>query len=389
MARLVTDVDVRLTDLVKDLSARGVLSPEWRAAFASVRRDVFLPDTVWQVDGDGLVPLRRADDPAGWLDAAYADAAVITQVDDGRPVGPAGRGREMTSSASEPGVVALMLDELNIEPGQRVCEIGTGTGYNAALLCARLGAENVTSIEIDPEVAEAARKALDGAGFRPCLVVGDGAEGYRPNAPYDRVIATAAAGRVPYAWVAQTRPGGRVLVPWASAYHNGALLALTVGADGTASGGFVGNVAFMWLRQQRTPIASVEDDVHDLDRAETSVTDLHPYDVVGEYDASLAIGLRVPSCKNIVVLDEDGSGAYTVWFIDQKSGSWASIGYERDAADCPVRQFGPRRLWDEIAAAYRWWDDHGRPGRERYGVTVTPETQSVWLDEPTNVVTDA
>lgn len=385
-ARLVTDVDARLADLVKNLSARGVLSPDWRQAFASVRRDVFLPDTVWRDDGDGLVPLRRADDPAAWLDTAYADAPVITQVDDGRPVGLAGR--EITSSASEPGVVALMLEELNIEPGQRVCEIGTGTGYNAALLCARLGQESVTSIEIDPEVAGAARKALDSAGFRPCLVVGDGAEGYRPNAPYDRVIATAATRRVPYAWVAQTRPGGRVLVPWASAYHNGALLALTVGADGTASGGFVGNVAFMWLRAQRTPIASVEDDVHDLDRAETSVTDLHPYHVVGEYDASLAIGLRVPSCKNIVVLAEDDSGEYTVWFIDQKSDSWASISYEPDAPAYPVRQFGPRRLWDEVETAYRWWDDQGQPGLERYGVTVTPDTQSVWLDEPANVVTD-
>jgi len=261
--------------------------------------------------------------------------------------------------------------------------------FNAALLCARLGSENVTSIEIDPEVADGARKALAGAGFRPCLVTGDGADGYRPNAPYDRVIATAAVGRVPYAWVAQTRPGGRVLTPWASAYHNGALLALTVDADGTASGGFVGNVAFMWLRAQRTPIASVEDDVHDLDAAETATTELHPYDVVGEYDASLAIGLRVPSRKNIVVRAEDGSGAYTVWFVDQGSGSWASISSTPDAATYPVRQFGRRRLWDEIEAAYRWWDGHGRPGRERYGMTVTPSGQRVWLDDPVNGVTDA
>lgn len=380
-------VDRRRVELVEGLSARGVLSPEWREAFASVRRDVFLPDTVWREDGSELVPLRRVDDPAGWADAAYADEAVITQVDDGRPVGPAGR--EMTSSASEPGVVALMLRKLDVSPGMRVCEIGTGAGYNAGLLCARLGSENVTSIEIDPEVAESARKSLDGAGFYPCLVVGDGAEGYAANAPYDRVIATAAVGRVPYAWVAQTRPGGRVLTPWASAYHNGALLALTVDGDGTASGGFVGNVAFMWLRAQRTPIASVEDDVHDPDAAKTTVTELHPYYVVGEYDASLAIGLRVPSCKNIIVPPEDESGAYTVWFIDQASGSWASLTCEPHASEYPVRQYGRRRLWDEIAAAYRWWEEHGQPDSERYGVTVTADSQSVWLDEPANVVTNS
>jgi protein-L-isoaspartate O-methyltransferase len=90
----------------------------------------------------------------------------------------------------------------------RVLEIGTGTGYNAALLAHRLSAENIVSVEVDPAVAEHARRVLAAAGFGALTVVSaDGAEGYLPRAPYDRVSSTVATAEVPYAWVAQTCPG--------------------------------------------------------------------------------------------------------------------------------------------------------------------------------------
>jgi protein-L-isoaspartate(D-aspartate) O-methyltransferase len=148
-----------------------------------------------------------------------------------------------------------MLAALDAEPGMTVCEIGTGTGYNAALLAHRLGAENVTTIEVDAELASRASAVLADAGYRDVTVVtGDGVPGYPPRAPYDRVLSTAAVQHLPYAWVAQTRPGGRVVTPWGTAYLNGALLSLTVGDDGTATGRLVDNVAFMWLRDQRLPL---------------------------------------------------------------------------------------------------------------------------------------
>lgn len=77
--------------MVNDLIASGWLVPQWREVFASVPRHVFIPDVVENEDIDGpadLVPLRRADDPDAWLQLAYGDAFVITQVDDGDPVGP-------------------------------------------------------------------------------------------------------------------------------------------------------------------------------------------------------------------------------------------------------------------------------------------------------------
>lgn len=136
----------------------------------------------------------------------------------------------------------------------------------------------------------------------------------------------------------------------------------------------------MWLRDQRSGLASVEDDVYDEGSADASVSGLHPYYVVGDYAASLAIGVKVPGCKNVVVADDDGSGAYTVWFIDQGSRSWASIEHRPGAQSFPVRQLGPRRLWDEIEAACRWWEAAGSPGPERWRVTVTPEGQRIGLE---------
>ncbi|QXJ26493.1 methyltransferase domain-containing protein [Actinomadura graeca] len=368
--------------MVGDLADSGALHPDWRAAFEAVPRHRFIPDTVWVEKEDRLTPVHRADGEQAWLELCYSNEAVITQVDDGVPAGPGQTGREITSSASRPDVVALMLAALEAEPGMSVLEIGTGTGWNAALLAERLGPGNVTSVEVDPVVADQARRALREAGHHVTVAVGDGAAGHPSSAPFDRLIATVAADRVPPAWAAQTRPGGRVLVPWATDFHNGALVAFTVDQDATMRGRIVGNVAFMRLRDQRGKRASLERNVHGVAQARRTFTDLHPYPVLGEYDASLAIGLKVPRCKLIVTHAEDG--AYTVWLVDPWSGSWASLDHEPGAEKYPVRQSGERNLWQEVEDAYRWWDELDRPTADRWGLTVSPQDQYVWLDTKKN-----
>ncbi|MGH3886507.1 MAG: hypothetical protein ACRDSZ_08035, partial [Pseudonocardiaceae bacterium] len=108
--------------MVEGLDQRGELDERWRAAFTAVPRHEFLPELVWRQDHDcasdcDLVPLRRAEDPQRWLELAYANASVSTQVDDGHPAGADGCGFEVTSSASMPAVVAQMLAALEVEPG--------------------------------------------------------------------------------------------------------------------------------------------------------------------------------------------------------------------------------------------------------------------------------
>ncbi|MGH3888730.1 MAG: methyltransferase domain-containing protein [Pseudonocardiaceae bacterium] len=378
----------RLLDrLVEQLTAEGDLTPDWRETFLAVPRHLFIPDTVWQhdptIDGpNDLVPVHRGEQPDRWLDIAYANRSVTVQVDDGQPVGPDGRGRDISSSASHPGIVAQMLAASGAQPGQRVLEIGTGTGYNTALLAHRLGAHHVVSMEIDAALAGHAQRALTEAGYDAVTVLtGDGTRGHHERAPYDRVLCTASVQHVPHAWVAQIRPGGRILTPWANAYFDGALLALAPLGDGTATGRIVGKAWFMWLRDQRVPRVSVSGFVRDGQHVDTSTTEVHPYEVAGDYDAQLAVGLRVPDCRHLYWSPDHDDDHGTLWLIDPGSGAWASLRHH-PKSDGPyeVRQHGSRRLWDEVKAAYQWWRDAGDPKAADWRFTVTPDTQRVELD---------
>ncbi len=367
-----SDLNGRLRSLVDELTGSGELTPAWRASFLAVPRHQFIPDTIWLPHGRSLTPLRRDEDPRQWLDRAYDREAVVIQVDDGNPDGD--RGRHITSSASHPGVVAVMLAALDAVPGMSVLEIGTGSGYHAALLAARLGAQQVTTIEVDPPLADHARAALAATGCdRVTVITGDGALGHPARAPYDRIISTTAVTEVPYAWVAQTRPGGLVLTPWASAYYPGGLLSLTVDDNGTATGGIVGDVSFMWLRDQRpapTYTASI-----DTSLGAASRTRLHAHDVAGIPGAALAISLRVTDCALIHRPARRHAGV--LWFVDPHSESWATLSYCADTDIYDVRQAGPRQLWDEIEAAHQWWIDTGKPELHTWQFTVTPHGQRI------------
>jgi protein-L-isoaspartate(D-aspartate) O-methyltransferase len=363
--------------MVAALVDRGHLTPEWRDAFEAVPRHLFIPETVYRQDDDtaghDYLPLHRADDPDGWLHICYTNMAITTQVDDGHP-DERGRGWEPTSSSSMPSVVADMLAALAVEPGMRVLEIGTGTGWNTALLAWRIGAENVTTIEIDPVVAGHARAALDAAGYdQVCLITRDGALGWAAEAPYDRVIATVGAPRVPHAWVRQTRPGGLVLVPWGNTYYPGDLLRLTVHDDQTATGRVIGDAAFMDLRSQRTGRESGsmlgEGDI------ETSTTELHPY-WVALTDPATAIGWWVDCRQYYTPATEHRPGRFNL--IDRKTQSWARITLAEESPHT-VEQAGPRRLWDEVKRAYQRWLDLDQPSAGDWLVTVDKDGQRVEL----------
>lgn len=326
-----------------------------------------------------MIPLHREDAPDEWARlVGVDDEPIITQVDDGNLRD--GKGMQPTSSSSAPTVMALMIDALDLGAGMRVLEVGTGTGYNAAVLAAITGTE-VTTIELDPEIADRARRTLDRTGHPVKVVTGDGAVGHPADAPYDRVIATAAVREVPYAWVEQTRPGGRILVPWCTDLEQGGrLLALTVNEDGTAAGGFGQGLSFMHLRQQRPPepVSWVSDTQEG--RYDQSTTQVDPREVLdGEnWDAKFVVSLALPALTDGCTRNEDDT--HTFRLSHYGSGSWA--GFTPGVDEHVVRQHGPRRLWDELEAAYAWWLRSGRPEPARFGLSVTPHGQQVWLDSP-------
>lgn len=113
---------------------------------------------------------------------------------------------------SQPYIVALMTELLDVEPDHRVLDVGTGSGYQAAILGV-LAAE-VHSIERHPELADSAQNTLDSLGYTNIQVhVGDGTQGYQPAAPYDRIVVAAAGPSVPQALLDQLAPGGRLVIP--------------------------------------------------------------------------------------------------------------------------------------------------------------------------------
>jgi protein-L-isoaspartate(D-aspartate) O-methyltransferase len=177
--------------------------------------------------------------PSVSLAGAYADEAVAVQSVDG----------VTTSSASQPSMMAIMLDQLDLRPGHRVLEIGAGTGYNAALMARIVGPTGrVVAVDIDADLVDGAAHHLADAGVDAVeLVCADGALGYPAAAPYDRIVLTVGSGDVRPEWVAQLVPGGRLLLPLA-VRGTQLSVALDLGPDGVLRSDSVARCAFVRLR---------------------------------------------------------------------------------------------------------------------------------------------
>ena len=173
-------------NLINSVKAKGYIrSSRVEAAFRAVPRRLFLPD----------LPAKEV----------YQDKAIITKSVDGNFV----------SSSSQPTIMAIMLEQLDLHEGLRVLEIGAGTGYNAALMAHIVGETgHVVTIDIDEDIVEGARVHLASAGFeRVQVVCADGGLGFPESAPYDRIILTVNAGDITPAWSEQLAPNGRILLP--------------------------------------------------------------------------------------------------------------------------------------------------------------------------------
>lgn len=173
-----------LTDRLRDQNVIRTAAVE--AAFRHVPRHEFVPG----------VPLEQA----------YADNPVYTKTD--------ATGASI-SAASQPWIVAMMLRQLDAQPGDNVMEAGAGTGYNAALMGHIVGdSGRVTTIDVDTDLVDGAREHLAAAGVTNVdVVLGDGALGHLDAAPFDKIIATVGAWETPTAWLEQLAPDGRLVVP--------------------------------------------------------------------------------------------------------------------------------------------------------------------------------
>ncbi|GAA2215522.1 methyltransferase domain-containing protein [Nonomuraea monospora] len=371
-----------------DPEGSGDISQAVIDAVRAVPRHLFIPAVGLVVEEGEPYLIDRDSDPAAWWDTVYSRSIIVTQLDDGATSLDVLAG-DSTSSASAPSTVADLLNHLRAEPGMRVLEIGTGTGYTAALLSRLVGDQGeVTSIEVDPAVAEQAAKNLAAAGLTPRLLIGDGALGCADGAPYDRVHVTCGVREVPYAWVAQTRPGGVIVLPWHPGYGTSHALRLEVREDGTAVGRVMGFAGYMMLRSQR-PRPCLGQAPGEERRHYRTALDPRALDQLGA-GADLAIG-ALTGLRSHTSEGTDEDGAYVRVFVADPgdSRSWAAATWRPGSVTYGVQQVGRRPVWDEVLRAYAQWVSWGEPHWRRFGISVGPEGQSVWLDTPERMLTSS
>jgi protein-L-isoaspartate O-methyltransferase len=340
----------------------------WRPLVATVPRHEFVPRW-WAADGDSGWQLR--DGPAmpveDWLGGVYRDASLVTQVgalhadhatQDDRPQG------RPTSSSTAPGLVITMYRHAMIGDGMEVLDIGSGSGYGAALLAQRLGDEHVTSVDIDPYLVKAAGERLAALDMHPFVTVAD-ATGPLPGI-YDRIVSMTSVAPVPASWLAALRPGGRLVTTLAGT-------GLLVTANRTRDGGAKGQTEFYraGFMEARTGPDYAPRLLHaipgafDGDAGEVTTGRYPVVNTSCAWELYSMLGVTVPGIEHHFETAEDGTRTARLAHPD---GSWARASARDDELPI-VRQGGPRRLWDITDdIRHAWLMDGGLPA---YGATVT------------------
>lgn len=348
-----------------------------------VSRDLFIPNRIWIDDGEGgFRALIRDEEPERWRQEVAVDGPVVTQLNNGEH----GKPDQMpSSSCSQPSIVEDMLNALAPQLGDAVLEIGTGTGWNAALLASIVGDDGrVASIEVDADLADQARAALRATGFAVTVLTADGTNGFPGLAPFDRVISTAAIrDAVPSAWLDQLRPGGRLVTPWGNDWDNGTMLVLDKHVDGSATGSFRDDLAFMRLRSQQ--ISHTDWDPGDAVIGASPWREFEGDDdelaaLVDPNQARFPIGVLVPDVYMKTTAHKFGEMHHGLWLDDFHTGSWAEVAVDLNTAATTFRyrHGGPRDLWGEVHEAYRMWRDSGEPGVGKFALSIQVNGEQ-WL----------
>ena len=351
------------------------LSEPIRDALSVVRRHRFL-DGWFRLEIDGLQPTFRYVDfdrnaPAKeHLSAIYSNQALVTTCDGIFP----------TSSTSQPPLVARMLQLLEVVPGMRILEIGTGTGYNAALLAELTGEHsNVFTIEYQQPVAEKAHRFLKEEGYGDVHVVhGDGFQGIEDGAPFDRIVATVGCSDISPRWLKQLSPEGAMLIPIQHGLAD-PLVRLTRDPEDSQNAivKIVARSVFMkiqgilnwgnpWISYQIRGFREDPAWCHSFPKGlavpETCDHPLHAANHRGFrfylalcsrelwYD-NLGYGLADPGSKTIVRFTKQGIEGI-------------SVGQDSDALE---------RLYERLLSLHRTWSDLGCPSPSDYSLCFTPK----------------
>ncbi len=344
----------------------------WRDAVATTPRHLLVPRW-WAPGPHGRQVVDGAADPQTWAKAAYSDRTLVTQIGtlhadhatpDDHPSG------YPTSSSTLPSLVLSMFGHARIHDGAHVLDVGTGSGYGAALLARRLGGDRVTSVDVDPYLTRAAADRLDEAGLHPVLVTVDGT-GPIPGGPYDRIVATVSVRPIPAGWLEALTPGGRLVTTITNT-------SMIVVADKTPDGGAVGKVARDWAMFMATrtgpdydkDLSAMLEQVRHRDGALVTTSPYPLVNVMEAWELRTMLELQAPDIEHHYDEEEDG-GRRTAWLL-HRDGSWARA-TEEENGRVTVHQGGPRLLWDVLDETRRYWLQHGSLPIYGSTVKITPD----------------
>ncbi|GGJ75369.1 protein-L-isoaspartate O-methyltransferase [Pilimelia anulata] len=365
-------------DLAATLTAAGVLTEQWRNAFTHTPRHQFVP--YFRLHGREYQDSPDLEQRRAWLHAAYRDEPLITQQR------ADAAGEAPTSSSTCPSLMATMLDLLKTSGGDRVLEIGTGTGYNTAILCHHLGCEYVTSIDLDPTLISQARHRLTDLHRFPSLIVGDGAAGVPTRVPYDRILSTAAVAAIPPAWIDQLNHRGRLVTDYRGNLTSSLLVAHKSDAN-TVTGRFVGTPGhFMWLRPRLEHPGRLGTDpgfVIDFNNPSTTTTTIPPQLFTNPHFL-FWLQLAVPHLLPISDTIRDNRPG--LFLLTETDRSWVEITPPVNGR-ATVNSGGPQALWQAVLQAWHSWNDHDQPAIDRLGITTTIDgCSTLWIDTPDDTV---
>ncbi|MEU0811402.1 methyltransferase domain-containing protein [Streptomyces sp. NPDC005970] len=372
----------RARDLADALEESGDLhSLHWRAAIEETPRHEFVP-RYYQNQGGVPTVWRQVEsnDGPAWFDPIYANATLVTQLDpvtvhattDGWTGVP-------SSSSTAPGLMVRMLEALDIAADHTVLEIGTGTGYNAALIAHRLqSAEQLTTADIDPVLTGAARSRLQACDHNPTVLTCDASEYLWPRA-YDCVIATCGLPRIGESLRAAVATGGRLIANVMPPLSAG-LAVLTAADDGTLQGHFhPDGGTFMPARHDATTYARTSPaDLGGLREGEAGI----PLEAFDDYRFKFLLAARLPGVELQYGI-EDGRVMRRLILPD---GSSSEAWYE-EGRPLSYRERGEQEVWAVATRCWEWYERNDLPSWERFGLTVTPKGHHFWFEHPDQVLT--